>query len=27
LCPPLIASEDQVRTVVAKLKESLNSID
>ena len=27
LCPPLIASEDQVRTVVQKLKECLNSID
>ena len=26
LCPPLIASEDQVRTVVEKLKECLNSI-
>jgi beta-alanine--pyruvate transaminase len=27
LSPPLIASEDEIRTVVAKLKESLNSID
>ena len=27
LCPPLIASEDEIRTVVATLKQTLNAID